>query len=222
MDYVIECRPSGQFIEALSHAKLNELSTLFNRLVFFASNISCTDGPGPDDVEPMVNEAMDEVRKSLPPSLRLDIGRIDVREGSVIILIFVIPVAVAVGGPVVGGGVAVGSLGLWALDKFFGGALEEFGKVFARNLMDKISKWWQQRGKQPSPITTINPREIAEGEAQRVSSGHNCKPALLTGGVRVGDHLYEYVYQLYECSHQLLTIRVNSQIKDAPVDIFVY
>jgi hypothetical protein len=224
MDYIIECRPSGQFIEALAQAELYELSRLFGKLVFFARNISCEDGPGRNDVAPMVEETIGELRRSLPPSMWLDVARVDVYQGSVIILILVsvvsLPAAV-VAGPVVGGGFAVGGLALWAADKFFGGALEECGKIFTTKLVEKISKWWNGKGKQSPPTTIINPREIAESEAQRVAAQHGCKPALLTGGTSVEDHVYEYIYQLYDCGRRLLKIRVDSQSKEVPVNIIV-
>ncbi len=223
MDYVIECRPSRELLTALEKAGQIDLMRLFTRLVYFARSMSLPDGPDRDEVKPMLEEVVAEFGKSLPDNLQIDVEEAFANKGSVVIVILVSVAAApaAATGVAVGGGVLFSGLALWAADKLFGGALEEAGKVLLDKLKEKFSNWFKKKGKEPPAMPVVNPREIAEGEAAKVASQHGCRPAIMSGGIAVGEHSYQYVYDLHGCRHKLLTITVDSLNAKTPVQVAV-
>ena len=220
MDYIIECRLPKQFVESLYKTNLKALAQLSQDLVFFAHRISCPDGPTAEEIMPLLRDALAESLKHLPPSLQVDIADTEVSTGSVIIKIFayviIIPTVVAATPPAVPtiGVLAAGGIVAWAADKFFGATLEEWGKDFSKHFRDRISSWWKGKDRGPVPITSENFAEVAEKQAAKVASEYGCKMALLTGGSRVGEHSYQYCYELHDCSKKIVTVTIDAYGKE--------
>ena len=64
-------------------------------------------------------------------------------------------------------------------------------------LNEKFSNWFNKKSQEPPAMPVVNPREIAEGKAAKVASQHGCRPAIMSRGIVVGEHSYQYVYDLH-------------------------
>jgi hypothetical protein len=166
----------------------------------------------------MAREAAVESLRSLPPEVQIQIDdRLEVSERSIIIVIFVTVVVlphVAAAGAV---GVGIGTLGVWAAGKFFGGTFEEWGKKFADKLAELFTGWRKGKGiDKPEPIVITNPQEIADLTALSVAAQHGCGTALLAGGIDIGDQTYRYTYLLTRCKLRTITVDIDAHGKRPP------
>lgn len=131
MDYVIECRLAPAFANKVPD---KGLATLLSKWVLFAYSFS-VDKASAENVKSIAEQSFEDAKRDMRSdpamvhhraSLHIELDKVQVRTGSVEISLLVKGLAVigsSVGaGPVVS--VAVGALGLWAVDKIFGGALE--------------------------------------------------------------------------------------------------
>jgi hypothetical protein len=218
MNYIIECRPSGQLIKSMAaDDHLRPLAELLASAVFFACNISCEAGPNIDDMRRSADEIVHQASKAVAPSLIVETERIEARESSVV-LIFYINVLVtqhpepATAAAVVG----LGSLAVWALPKLWDAVLDKFFRALVDQTTERIAAWWRGNGKEPPKIDVVDPAFVADAEAANRARAHGCSPALLSGGFVVGPHRYKYVYQLAGCNKTRIAVIVDSQAEAPP------
>lgn len=216
MDYMIECKPSPQFLETLSMAQQGQLAELFRNTVFFTRKFSCADGPRIDDLQQILDGVVPETIASVPDTILIDVYNVEYEEGSIIIYVLVTAVILPHGL-----GLAVGALGLMAADKFLDGFLTQFGSKLADSIVDRVKKWWRnKRHAEPPVITVIDPQEVADTEALRIAPpGHTCIAALLLGGRVVAPRVYQYVYQLFGCANKFLTVTVDMKGRTPQVEV---
>lgn len=218
MDYVIECRPSRALINLLSGDEhLRSVGELLQGAVFFASNISCEDGPNLQDISRAAEEILHQAAKAAAPDLIVEHDHIEVVEGSVVLIFYVSLVLSQHPEPgTAAAAVGLGSLALWALPKLRDAVLDRFFKFLVDLTTDRITSWWRGKGKEPPEIKVVDPASVADAEAASHAKAHGCRPALLSGGFVVGPHRYKYVYQLAGCNKTRITVIVDSQAQTPP------
>lgn len=198
MSYVIECRAPSNAAETLEGSGARELGALLNATVYFARTFSCADGPTAEELRPEIPGITDDINgvtKRLPANLYFKVERVEISEGSVVILILAAVVIHAH----VGGAVGIGGKGVWVADKLCGGALGALGSTIAEKVAGRVKNIFSRKGLPEPKIDIANPNEIADKEAERLTAQQKCKFAPSNGGARIGEDCYEYTYDLVDC-----------------------
>jgi hypothetical protein len=201
MRYLIECRPTPLFFGE----KIDEpRSLLINHglldVVLFGYSFSADARLDDDSIQRIISEV--QADPDFSNQIQIDIDRVEIKEGSVEILILASSVVAPAAAPAVVG-IGAAGLAVWAADKLFGGVLSEFGKRIAGRILNVFPK--KEQGE------IFSPAEHAEKLAWEAAKDHGCdKVAIMEGGVRTGA-TYRYKYRLFggTCSIRGITIWVD-------------
>jgi hypothetical protein len=148
MNYVIECRSSRALINFLSgDEQLRSMGELLHGAVFFASNISCEDGPDRETTEQAAEEILHQATKEAGPTLIVERDFIDVRESSVVLIFYVSPLLSHPEPATAAAVVGLGSLALWVLPRLWDAVLDKFFKSLVDQTTERIARWWRDREK---------------------------------------------------------------------------
>lgn len=193
MRYLIECHPTPSFFGSENYMSGNFISkdNLLN-FVLFGISFSAGERLSDEEIKNIVLEVQNDPRTI--ERLLIDIEKIEIKEGSVeIILVASACVAAPVAAPIIGG-IAVTGIALWAADKLFGGTLSEFGKRIANRILDKSATDSLTNSEGQDEI--FDPAEEAENLAIKIAAQYNNKAATTGGGIRDGLK-YRYDYKFY-------------------------
>jgi hypothetical protein len=201
--YVVECRLLPSNVEQI------RMTPPVPERALFGYSFSDEKSLGREETITIAMGALKEISPNFP-QLHFELDRIDVRDGSVEILLLVKSLALDQTGTSAGALLA-GSLLLWAGDKFFGGAVGEWGKQVT------MAIWAKVRGGEPRHSSELcDPRAIADEVAKKVAEERGGRAAIASGPWTVNG-TFHYNYELINCGRRYVNVIVDKGCKGVPI-----